>query len=148
MEIRKATEKDIPAILEIEQECFIKPWGEKDIRYEIFENPVNFFYLLEEGKDIIGFIDFWITFDSATVAQIGIKKEYRGRHLSHLLMQEMIDDCFAKKVISITLEVRTSNLKAISLYGKHGFKRIVIKPHYYENGEDALYMVRSEGGMR
>ena len=147
MEIREAQEKDIPSILEIEQECFLKSWGEKDIRYELFDNPVNVFYLLEHQNEIIGFIDFWITFDSATIAQIAIKKQYRGQHLSHLLMTEMIDDCFAKKVAHITLEVRTSNLKAISLYEKYGFKKIVIKPHYYENGEDALYMVRSEGGM-
>ena len=27
---------------------------------------------------------------------------------------------------------------------KFGFKEIVIKPHYYDNGEDAIYMVRKE----
>ena len=81
-----------------------------------------------------------------TIAQIAIKKAYQGRHLAHLLMKEMIDDCFAKKVINITLEVRINNVKAINLYSQYGFKKIVIKPHYYDNGEDAIYMVRSEGG--
>lgn len=146
MEIRPAEQKDIPSILHIENECFIKPWGEKDIRYELNENPVSVFYVLEDNNEIIGFLDFWITFDSATIAQIAIKKAYQGRHLAHLLMKEMIDDCFAKKVINITLEVRINNVKAINLYSQYGFKKIVIKPHYYDNGEDAIYMVRSEGG--
>lgn len=146
MEIRFAEEKDIPSILEIENECFVKPWGEKDIRYELNNNPVSVVYVLEENNMILGYLDFWITFDSATVAQIAIRKAYQGRHLADLLMKEMIDDCFAKKVINIALEVRVSNIKAINLYLKHGFMKIVVKPHYYENGEDAIYMVRSEGG--
>lgn len=144
MEIRLAIVKDIPTLLEIEQECFIKPWGEKDLMYEINENPVNTLLILEENNAILGFLDYWVTFDSATVAQIAIRKEYQGRHLSDLLMKEMIDDCYAKRIINITLEVRVSNTKAIGLYQKHGFKRILLKPHYYENGEDAIYMIRKE----
>ena len=144
METRPATIKDLSQLLEIQNECFLHPWKEKDILYELNENPVNFMYVLEEEKTLLGFIDFWITFDSATIAQIAIRKQYQGRHLANILMQEMIDDCYAKKVLNITLEVRTSNVKAISLYKKFDFKEIVIKPHYYDNGEDALYMVRKE----
>ena len=144
MEIRLATTKDIPVLLEIEQECFIKPWGEKDLYYEINENPVSTVLILEENNAILGYLSYWITFDSATVAQIAIRKNYQGRHLSDHLMEEMIDDCYAKRVMNITLEVRVSNVKAIGLYEKYGFKRVVIKPHYYENGEDAIYMVRKE----
>ena len=144
MEIRPAELKDVPSLVELENDCFLLPWKEKDILYELNENPVNVMYVLEDNNYVIGFIDFWITFDSATIAQIGIRKNYRGRGLANLLMQEMIDDCYAKKVMNITLEVRASNAKAISLYKKYNFKEIVIKPHYYDNGEDAIYMVRKE----
>ena len=144
MEIRPAELKDVPSLVELENDCFLLPWKEKDILYELNENPVNVMYVLEDNNYVIGFIDFWITFDSATIAQIGIRKNYRGRGLANLLMQEMIDDCYAKKVMNITLEVRASNAKAISLYKKYNFNEIVIKPHYYDNGEDAIYMVRKE----
>ena len=144
MEIRPAELKDVPSLIELENDCFLLPWKEKDILYELNENPVNVMYVLEDNNYVIGFIDFWITFDSATIAQIGIRKNYRGRGLANLLMQEMIDDCYAKKVMNITLEVRASNAKAISLYKKFNFKELVIKPHYYDNGEDAIYMVRKE----
>lgn len=144
MEIRPACINDLPSLLELENECFLLPWKEKDILYELNDNPVNYMYVLEDNGYVVGFIDFWITFDSATIAQIGIRKNYRGRHLANILMQEMIDDCYAKKVLNITLEVRTSNIKAINLYKKFNFKEIVIKPYYYDNGEDALYMVRKE----
>ena len=144
MEIRLATLNDVISMLEIENECFLHPWKESDLVYEIKDNPVSTVLVIEEKSIILGFLSYWITFDSATVAQIAIKKAYQGQHLSNLLMEEMVDDCYAKRVMSITLEVRVSNVKAISLYRKYGFKDIVIKPHYYDNGEDALYMVRKE----
>jgi ribosomal-protein-alanine N-acetyltransferase len=144
MEIRLASVNDIPSLLIIERECFIKPWGEKDLYYEIKENPVSTVLVIEENNQVIGYISYWITFDSATIAQIAIRKQHQGHHLANMLMQEMVDDCYAKRVQSITLEVRVSNTKAINLYKKFGFKEIVIKPHYYDNGEDAIYMVRKE----
>ena len=144
MEIRSATLKDVPSLVEIEKECFLVPWKEKDLIYEINENPVSTVLVIEEKGIILGYMSYWITFDSATIAQIAIAKAYQGQHLANLLMEEMLDDLYAKRVFSITLEVRVSNYKAINLYRKYGFKDIVIKPHYYENGEDALYMVRKE----
>ena len=45
-------------------------------------------------------------------------------------------------VETVTLEVRESNLKAINLYTKNGYERVIVKPKYYSNGEDALYMVK------
>jgi ribosomal-protein-alanine N-acetyltransferase len=43
----------------------------------------------------------------------------------------------------VTLEVRVSNLAAQQLYQQHGFKIIVTKKHYYENGEDAYLMEKT-----
>ena len=41
----------------------------------------------------------------------------------------------------ITLEVRVSNVAAISLYEKFGFKSIGVRKKYYQdNNEDALIM--------
>ena len=42
----------------------------------------------------------------------------------------------------ITLEVRISNNKAINLYKKLNFQIVNVKKNYYENKEDALYMVK------
>ena len=42
----------------------------------------------------------------------------------------------------MTLEVRVSNYKAINFYKKHGFSTILTKEKYYENGEDAYYMMK------
>ena len=45
-------------------------------------------------------------------------------------------------VENVTLEVRESNQAAINLYKKNGYEEVVIKKHYYSNGENAIYMVK------
>ncbi len=142
VDIRPATKEDIQSLLEIEKLCFLAPWNEKGIAYELNENPVSVFYVLEYQNKVIGFIDYWHTFDSATLAQIAVHPDYQKQHLADMLMDEMISDCHAKKVEFITLEVRVNNSKAINLYKKHNFENILVKPHYYTNGDDAYYMIR------
>ena len=57
-------------------------------------------------------------------------------------MEEIIKDAQAKKVRTITLEVRKNNEKAVNLYQKYGFKATLTKEKYYSNGDDALYMMK------
>ena len=83
MEIRLAELKDIPSLVKIENECFLVPWKEKDLIYELNENPVSTVCVIEEKGNILGYISYWITFDSATIAKIAIGKEYQGQHLFH-----------------------------------------------------------------
>lgn len=139
-EIREATNNDIPALLELEQ-SFLAPWPRKYFEYELNANPVNTFLVLTLMDKIVGFIDYWITFDSATISQITIAKEFRRQGLAIKLLKEMYDDCYAKKVRNITLEVRTENKSAVNLYEKFGFKNVLVKPCYYDNGDDAYYMI-------
>ena len=40
------------------------------------------------------------------------------------------------------LEVRVSNLPALTLYRKFGFEDLSIRAKYYADGEDALVMVK------
>jgi ribosomal-protein-alanine N-acetyltransferase len=48
-------------------------------------------------------------------------------------------------VVDLTLEVRPSNLNAINLYIKSGFKQVSVRKAYYNNGEDAFLMYKRLG---
>ncbi|MCR5332803.1 MAG: ribosomal protein S18-alanine N-acetyltransferase [Bacilli bacterium] len=143
--IRKAELKDLEMILPIENECFISPWKESDLKYELTENPVNKFYVLDDEGKVVGFLNFMITFNSATISQIAVTKLYRHQGLALKLMEQMFLDLpkDGDEVVEfVTLEVRKSNVAAISLYKKCGFEIIVDKKAYYPDGEDAVYMVK------
>ena len=141
MNIRKATIKDCDEIIELEN-LFVSPFLEKDVLYELKGNPVSKVYVICENDKILGFIDFWITFDSATICQIAIRKEEQNKGLATQLLTFSFDILKKHNVLFYTLEVRESNLSAISLYTKLGFEKICVKPKYYKNGENAIYMMK------
>ncbi|MBO6280442.1 MAG: ribosomal protein S18-alanine N-acetyltransferase [Bacilli bacterium] len=147
VEIRPMTDSDLPQVMEIENTSFLHPWKEKDFHYEMHENPVSNVWVIEYSnaslglKTIVGFVDYWVTFDSGTICQIAVHPDIRRSGVGSELMDEVIKDAKIKKIRTLTLEVRESNEKAIKFYQKYGFNISHVKPSYYSNGENALYMI-------
>ena len=148
VEIRDMEDNDLPMVMEIENLCFQHPYKEKDIMYELHENPVSNVWVIEYSnpslglKSVVGFVDYWVTFDSGTICQIAVHPDIQHMGVGSELMNEVLKDARAKKVRTLTLEVRASNTKAINFYKKHGFYVSHTKPNYYnDNGEDAIYMI-------
>jgi [ribosomal protein S18]-alanine N-acetyltransferase len=142
--IREMEIEDIPQIMEIENEAFINPWKEKDFMYEINDNPCSTLLVAESGNEIVGFIDFMITFNSSSISQIATKKTHRHRGIASKLMDAMFEIFLEQEdvVETCTLEVRTKNLVAEEFYEKQGFRISHTKFGYYTNGDDAYYMVK------
>jgi len=143
--IRAMRDEDILAVTSIEMGAFSEPWPEKEIRYELHENPVAKLYVAIIDDEVVGYLDFMITFDSATINRVAVDAEYRQKGIGQALLDKMIDVCHKQKdaVEFITLEVRPSNTAAQALYLKNGWKQVTVKKGYYSNGEDAIYMIRS-----
>ena len=142
IEIRDMELKDISRVMEIEAVTFKAPWKEDEMLYELNVNKFSNMAVILNDNLIVGFYDYWVTFDSATIAQIAIDPVYQRQHLGSLLMEEILKDAKAKKVRTITLEVRKNNEKAVKLYQKFGFIQTLVKEKYYSNGDDALYMIK------
>ena len=142
---RLASLKDFDEVQKIENECFIEPYSTEDLHYEFEKNPVNKIIVAESDGKVVGFIDFLITFNSSTIMQVAVTKEFRKNGIATQLLSEM-EKSFPKNiddlVETITLEVRESNEAAKNLYLKNGYKIVVIKEHYYKDGENAIYMLK------
>ena len=152
VEIRPMTDNDLPMVMEIENLTIHNPYKEKDFLYEMHENPVSNVWVIEYSnkslglKTVVGFLDFWITFDSGTICQIAVHPDIQSSGVGSELMKEMIKELKVKKVRTMTLEVRASNYKAINFYKKFGFRPVIVKEGYYVDGEDALYMMLEVNG--
>ena len=143
--VRKAMIADLPRILEIGAASLHSTYSEQDILFDMQENPVSYFFTaLVDGK-VVGYLDFFITFNSATIVQIAVDEEYRNKGIGNLLLGAMIRECEVQgePVEYITLEVRASNTNAQRFYKKHKFAAVTTKRAYYDDGEDAIYMVRT-----
>ena len=142
VDIRELEQSDFDKVMEIENLCFVAPWKLEDIKRELEGNQFANLLVATINGEVVGYVDYWITFESATICQIAVHPNYQRNVIGSKLLEEVLKDCYAKKVLNITLEVRESNLKGINFYTKHGFNQVLVKPNYYSNGENAIYMLR------
>ncbi len=145
--IRRMEERDLKRITELEEELFpADPWQENNFLYEMNENPYARLSVYEEDGKIAGYSDLWIMFEQAQIANLAVAEGCQGRGIGRALMAHCLREAEEAGCEIISLEVRVSNARAISLYQKSGFIRTAVRKGYYENGEDADLMVRPLGG--
>jgi [ribosomal protein S18]-alanine N-acetyltransferase len=140
MIIQSAKPKDIPSILIIEHLSFSHPWTEQHFLYELNQNPFSFVFVALEGNTIIGYIDFWITFETGQINNVAVHPKLRNKGIGRLLIKDALRRMEQGGCERITLEVRVSNIPAIRLYESFGFKILLTKEKYYEDQEDAFFM--------
>ena len=125
---------------------FSHAFSTSNLEYEFIDNPFSIIYFYYKDEKLVGYLDYWITFDSATIFRIGGEKDLRKFGIASKLMDKMLEDISnsSEEISMITLEVRVSNEPAKNLYKKYGFNEISIKKNYYDNGEDAIFMGRGQ----
>lgn len=148
MEIIEAKLKHINDIVEIEKDSFFSDkWNLTQWEDEFNKNEFATILLLVNDNEILGYIDYWILFEQATIAKMCIKKDYRNRGLGDFLLKGALKRIDENICLSTSLEVRVSNISAIKLYEKNLFKNELIKKGYYSDGEDCYFMIRSIGDV-
>lgn len=141
--IRFANLNDVDKISKIEKEVFpLDFYTDEQIIYELKDNPFSKTLLYFDNDNCVGYLSYMVTFNTSTIIKIGVLKKDQNKGIGKQLLDYMINSFNYGEVESLTLEVRKSNLNAIKFYEKNNFKNVVTKPHYYSNGEDAIYMMR------
>lgn len=141
--VREATRADLLDVYRIEQASFPQPWP-----FQAFERFVGEFGFLVAERD--GRITGYIVADSVPnhgnaighVKDFAVHPDARGQGIGTKLLQQTLANLGMRGVYSVKLEVRENNDAAIRLYQQHGFTHRRTVRRYYENGEDALIMVR------
>ena len=140
--LRRMTISDVPAVHRLEQAIFSMPWSEKDFVYEMTENKVARYLVIEETGEIIAFAGAHIILDQAHVTNIAVRQDCRGRGLGRMITRALMQYASNLGAEYLTLEVRQSNVAAQNLYKSLGFVKVNVRKRYYEDtGEDAWLMV-------
>ena len=109
------------------------------------ENPRAFYIVAELDEKVVGYAGLWWIGDEGHITNVAVRPGYRHRHIGNGIIQVMIDFTTQEGIMHHTLEVRRSNLPAISLYEKFGFVVEGVRKEYYANNkEDALIMWRHD----
>lgn len=140
--IRKMTERDLDEVMVIEKDSFTLPWSRPSYESELQNQYANYLVCDWEGE-VAAYVGMWTLFEEAHITNVAVGKEYRGRGMGRVLMLEEEKLARAKKAERILLEVRPSNISALTMYKGLGFVTTGIRKQYYaDNQEDALVMTK------
>lgn len=141
--IRKAQKEDVKTIRELEQICFAMPWSYDSIYHDVVENKLALYLVAETAGMVIGYVGLWKIVDEGHITNVAVAPDHRRNHVGDTLIEALLQVTGELGVKKHTLEVRKSNISALRLYKKHGFKTYGERKGYYQNnGEDALIMWR------
>ena len=140
LELRKMAENDVPALTEIEKQCFSDPWSEKMVR-DLTDSSWDEVWILSQNETILGYINYRFIAGEGELMRIAVLPEFRGHGYSRKLMDVMVEAASQNQITDLTLEVRAGNEAAIGLYKAYGFVEEAVRKGYYHNPtEDARIM--------
>lgn len=124
---------------EIEKEAFDMPWTENMFIPEV-GSPDATYVVGTRGDEVICYGGFHSVLDEAHITNIAVKSSERGKGIGKFLMATLIGKAREKGAKYITLEVKTTNKVAISMYEDFGFNVAGVRKKYYNNLFDAYVM--------
>lgn len=126
----------------IETECFSHPWSKQSLEEEL-NNETSLFLVAKEENEVIGYIGMSIVIDEGYIFNVAVREKYRNKGVATALINELVTYGKKNNFSFITLEVRESNLPAISLYSKFGFIKAGERKDYYSNPkENAILLTK------
>lgn len=136
-------EDHVAEIAEIEKICFFDPWSVNSISSEL-GNPLSLWLVAEEDGVVAGYVGSQTVLGGADMMNLAVLPQYRKQGIGEALVVRLMEALRTKGAISLSLEVRQSNLPAISLYKKLGFEQIGLRPNYYRNPKENALILRKE----
>lgn len=126
----------------IETECFSHPWSKQSLEEEL-NNETSLFLVAKEENEVIGYIGMSIVIDEGYIFNVAVRENHRNKGVATALINELVTYGKKNNFSFITLEVRESNLPAISLYSKFGFIKAGERKDYYSNPkENAILLTK------
>ncbi|WP_066376640.1 MULTISPECIES: ribosomal protein S18-alanine N-acetyltransferase [unclassified Anabaena] len=147
LKFKSLTLEDINAILELDQACFGGLWTMEGYQRELDSPNSDLLGIFSPNSSskLLGMGCFWSILDEAHITIVAVHPQYQRRSLGQALLYFLLQTAGDRGLERATLEVRASNLAAISLYQKFGFKTAGRRRRYYQdNGEDALILWLSD----
>ena len=140
---RLARVDDIPDLCRIEAECFSEPWSERSFT-EFFTQSYSAAYVALHGDNVVGYAGMYITYGEGNITNVAVSNRWRrlgaGRRLIDSLARH-------DGVDRLLLEVRESNLPAITLYKSCGFVIDGTRRGFYSNPREDAFLMSLDAGL-
>lgn len=131
----------IDCIKDILETDFDDFWSYNVFKTEL-ENKNSKYIVAKINNEIVGFAGISIVLNIADITNIVVKKSFRSKGISSILIKHIIEIVKLNNCNIINLEVNCNNLIAINLYKKFGFVQVGLRKNYYE-GQDGLLFTKT-----
>jgi [ribosomal protein S18]-alanine N-acetyltransferase len=136
--IRRLTYGDLPSVIAIERRSFPTPWSLAMFVLEL-SKPSGICLAAEDENGLIGYLVCARYDEVWHLMNVAVATEHRRRGIASAMIDRLLEEAGSDS--RFTLEVRVSNLPAIAMYERIGFRSAGRRRSYYhDNGEDALIM--------
>lgn len=138
---RTMVHDDLPMVSDIERRGYDFPWS-----HGVFRDCLLAGYnciVLERDDLVVGYAILSVAAGEAHVLNLCVDPDYRKLGYGDRLLDEILRRARHAGVKEVFLEVRPSNVNALALYRKKGFRQIANRRAYYQakNGrEDAAVL--------
>ena len=132
-QFRIMQEADLEQVILTEKSSHLTPWKELHFLDCIASNYWN--YVLVDCSSPLALIGHCVVmpaFEEAHLLNITIHQDYRRLGIAKKALQAIEQTCVERSFERILLEVRQSNVEAVSLYQAIGFQQIGIRKGYYQ----------------
>lgn len=138
--VRWMIRRDMPEVLDIENEAFEFPWQEEDfIRCLRMRNVIGM--VAEQDDRVVGFMIYELHKTRLHLLNFAVAQPCRRRGVGGQMVQKLISKLSTQRRTRIVLEVRETNLAAQLFFKKCAFRAVsVLRDFYTDTTEDAYLM--------
>ena len=132
--IRPMTHDDAAQISDIERRSYDFPWSHGVFRDCLFAGYECI--VIDRQDSVAGYCILSVAAGEAHILNLCVDPKYRKHGYGERLLDHIISRAVDAEVREIFLEVRPSNIAALELYKKKGFRYIADRPAYYQSKGD------------
>jgi ribosomal-protein-alanine N-acetyltransferase len=138
--IRWMIRRDMPEVLQTEQQSFEYAWTEEDfLRCLRQRNCIGM--VAEQGEKVVGFMIYELHKNKLHILNFAVSPQCRRLGVGAQMTAKLISKLSSHRRTRITLEVRETNLAAQLFFRTQGFRAVrVLRSFYDDSGEDAFLM--------
>ncbi len=138
--IRWMIRRDMPEVLQTEQESFEFAWTEEDfLRCLRQRNCIGM--VAEQGERVVGFMIYELHKAKLHILNFAVNPNCRRGAVGNQMVSKLISKLSSHRRTRITLEVRETNLAAQLFFRTQGFRAVkVLRAFYEDSGEDAFLL--------
>jgi ribosomal-protein-alanine N-acetyltransferase len=127
---------DSKAISALHREDFARPWTDGEFA-DLLAQPTVFGFMAREtghGQEPpAGFVLARLAAGEAEILTVAVARAHRRQGIGWRLMDAVLRELHAQRAEALFLEVDETNVAALALYRRLGFREVGKRPRYYQS---------------